>query len=722
MIISHVNLQRPAGEQCQTNEDHQEGVAKLASSFSAPFGCGNLGRLMGLLHDKGKEQPDFQKYIRKASGLEPDLTGIKHVEHAYVGALLAAKYYQTASMLIANPILGHHAGLKDKADFDRAMKKSIPVGVSAPDTGLPDTTKKLNNPSPKKDLHHLVRMLFSCLVDADFLDTEKFMSPEASAQRSRYSGIHELASGLDDYLQTLKNNADNSEVNRIREEVQEQCRQKAALPPGFYSLTVPTGGGKTLSSVLWALKHALAHGKQRIIIAIPYTSIITQTASTLRKIFGDENVVEHHSLIDYDSIKDSNLRSRLKLAAENWDAPVIVTTNVQLFESMMSNKPSSCRKLHNICNSVLILDEVQALPPEFLQPIIDSLSTYTRIFGCSVLFTTASQPALCGETIVKGTDRKSSLHGLTNVQELIPRNLELEKRLRRVNLRVDREQQELSSIAEALSGKPRVLCIVNTRKTACELFKMLPEDENNYHLSRLMCPAHLRKTLGNIKSELSTTNHDVRIISTQLIEAGVDIDLPCVYRQEAGLDSILQAAGRCNREGRLERGDTYVFSTGEVPRGCMTWAKDAMRELDPDEDWWSQETMTRYFRQFYRRIHTFDKANIGELLEQPFNFNFEEAARKFHLIDDKSISVIVNYEDSVSLVRKLREEGITPALMRKLGQYTVQLRENDFKELDGKGLIDEILEGIYFIPDPSQYDEKLGLMTESHWMEELLIE
>ena len=287
------------------------------------------------------------------------------------------------------------------------------------------------------DFHHLARMLFSCLVDADFLDTEAFMDKESSALRQNKDTLNDLLPLLENKLKDLKAKADCSEVNIIRNQIQQQCIEMADTPTGFYSLTVPTGGGKTLSSLVWAIKHAIKNGQKRVIIAIPYTSIIVQTASVLRSIFGEENVLEHHSCVDPEQIKDEKLKEKMKLATENWGYPIIVTTNVQLFESMFSNKPSACRKLHNIVNSVIILDEVQTLPMDYLQPIVDSLKTYNKLFNVSFLFTTASQPVLSG--LIEGCNPKAAFNGIDHITEIIPDKFKLHDKLRRVRLSINNE-------------------------------------------------------------------------------------------------------------------------------------------------------------------------------------------------------------------------------------------------------------------------------------------
>src|SRR5574344_1989156 len=429
MIISHIkpNDTEPNEWPLQSNTDHSNGVSKLAAKFANEFGMSSFGMIEGLLHDKGKEQIGFQQYIQGVTKYK-DIS-YQRTPHAFVGALVAKKLYPQFYLLLSYPIMGHHAGLPDYDNFKETMRKSIPSDVTIENLDIqPKTDRQLK--TDKQDIHHIIRMLYSCLVDADFLDTESFMNADNAYLRGNKADLKDLLPLLERKLQEFKTSK-TSAVNQIRGQIQVQCIKSSEDKPGFFSLTVPTGGGKTISSIVWAIRHAIKYGKKRIIIAIPYTSIITQTAETLREIFGEDNVLEHHSNTDPDRIEDKELRLKMKLATENWDYPIIVTTNVELFESMFSNKPSSCRKLHNICNSVLILDEVQTLPLEYLQPIVDSLKTYQKIFGISVLFTTASLPALKGN-IGHGHKENEILHGFDNIMEIIPDSFKLYERVRRV--------------------------------------------------------------------------------------------------------------------------------------------------------------------------------------------------------------------------------------------------------------------------------------------------
>ena len=708
-------------QRVQSLEAHSTHVAELAAKFAAEFGCDDIACIMGLLHDKGKEQTDWQKYIQGVTGYTLKYAKIKSgPNHAYIGARIAQILYPQLAPLFAQPIAGHHRGLYDYCEYVEETKKDIPKEVLIPESQSCAMPRLQNLKS--YDLHHLVRILFSCLVDADSLDTEGFMNPEQSSLRGVHTTMEELLSKLEEYISHLKERSEDTEVNCIRNYVQEQCVKESQSDAGFYSLTVPTGGGKTLASVLWALHHAVRNHLHRVIIAIPYTSIIVQTAATLKAIFGEENVLEHHSNVNPDDIKDREHRERMQLATENWDYPIIVTTNVQLFESLFSNKRSDCRKLHNIVKSVLILDEVQTLPLNFYKPIVHTLDTLCRLFGTSILFTTASQPVLAGR--IEGTNPSVGFDALDSVHEIIPAEMKLHDKLRRVELKIDEAPKSYDELATEMSKHQRVLCIVNTRKDAKALYERLPKEGICLHLSRMMCPAHVAATIQHIKSALKEENGcPVRVIATQLVEAGVDIDFPVVYRQEAGLDSILQAAGRCNREGKNGICTTYVFSLGKehsLPTGFISQTNNARLNMVGQYDWFAPETMTAYFKHLHCRIDNFDKQQMQELLYKPA-CEFEEAANRFHLIDDQTIPVLINWRDSISLYQRLLSEGPTYQLMKQMAQYSVSIRKSDFDKLEKMGAIEEPFENIYVITNPAFYNDDIGLSIENHWLEETYI-
>ena len=743
-IISHL-YKKDGIWYIQTNEEHCTGVAQLAASFAKEFGYEQWGYLLGLLHDRGKERRGFQQYIRQKSGYSKiSITDSSH--HSAIGAVISHRDAYKAFdqyFWLSNPLSGHHRGL-----YNTNKLKSIILPSAIPsdvDNSIIDIKLAIPSVRPTlKEASHITRMLFSCLVDADRLDTERFMKREKYEKRGSGADMLSLRECLNAFLEKL-GSKESSPINIIRRQIQEHCRNAASLTPGFFELTVPTGGGKTIASVLWAIEHAIAHGKKRIVIAIPFTSIIVQTAATLRSIFGSENVLEHHSAVSKpketdnkeskqnDSVKDNkNERDEadaeeitdIQLATDNWDAPIVVTTNVQLFESMFSNKPEACRKLHSLCNSVVVLDEVQCLPMCLLQPIVDAMKSYVKLFGTSFLFCTASQPVLygswkgCSGASFQGIDRK-------DIREIIPKEMALHDRMRRVRLEFDLKDEDYSTIAERISTVGKVLCIVNTKKAAYEIYSRLPEGlKGKYHLSRQMCQAHILDTLNEIKEKLSEGD-DVAVVSTQLIEAGVDIDFPVVFRELAGLDSILQAAGRCNREGKSASGTAHVFSLAEAGMATsLMKACYAMRYIIanmPNVDLFSPEVMSKYYEALYARVSSYDKPKITDKLSNPKNCEYEGASNAFKMIDNNGIDVIVNYGEASSLVENWKKNKSSKSLLRELGRYTVTIHKKTFDRFQKAGLIDQIDSEVYYIPLAKLYDSNIGLNTNNEYLEQAWI-
>ena len=717
--IAHLKQNEDKTWTIQTIESHCEATAELAMRFAGKYGCAEIGYELGKMHDKGKETISFQEYIRNVSGLETAKDAPLQAPHAAIGAKVALVAYPAYKHLIALPILDHHAGLRDSEEADKILKEQvIPREVSPVKKNerltIPHSWKGKVEPY---EANHLTRMNASCLVDADRLDTERFMDPEQARLRTKPESLRNLAPSLERYLSQLARNAADTEVNRIRAEIQKECVSHAMDQPGFFSLSVPTGGGKTLASLAWAMGHALAYGKERIIIAIPYTSIVTQTAERLKLIFGENNVLEHHSSFDALGMSREDL-DIYELATENWDYPIIVTTNVQLFESMYSNRPSKFRKIHNICNSVVILDEAQSLPIEFLQPILEALKTYQHLFLVSVLFTTASIPVLDANVLRNGVEL---LKGLPRIQELVPQSMDLSNRLKRVELHYDSSISTYDEIAERIGKYRQVLCIVNTRKNAKEVFNRVPDAIEKVHLSRMMCPEHIKRAIEQIRKDLQE-DHPVIVVSTQLIEAGVDIDFPVVFRERAGLDSIIQAAGRCNREGTQVKGDTYVFSFETIPKGFMAWADSARKALGDNRDWFSPETIRDYFVQLYTRVPTFDKEDIHSLLAATISeMHFETAGERFKLIKDDSVNVIMPYPGYESLVNQIRRNGVSYKNLKEISQYSVGGRKRDFEKLRDKGLVEAIVDDMYMLVDCNRYNNSTGLILDDFWPEEPLM-
>lgn len=701
-------------------ETHLAGVAALAACFARDFGA-DWAHLAGLWHDLGKYAPQFQAMIRRESGYDPTealVPGPRN--HSTAGALHALDKLGEAGRLLAYLIAGHHAGLPDwqgeghaaaalsqrlpeRSHLDALPLERIPAAILHPDMPARQAL-----PGFPEGLHLWLRLLFSCLVDADFLDTEAFMAPEKAALRTPGPDPAALLARLDAHLARFAAAAP-TPVNRLRAEVLQQCREKAALAPGLFSLTVPTGGGKTLASMAFALKHACCHGKRRVIYAIPYTSIIEQTADIYREIFGAA-VLEHHSSLDPDK---ESVPSRL--AAENWDAPIVVTTNVQLFESLFAARPSRCRKLHNLVGSVIVLDEAQTLPPELLQPILDVMNLLVRHYGVSIVLSTATQPALKD---VGGFGR--ALRGLENVREIIDAPQALFARLERVEVVLPADFQRGESweaIAAKVGAHETALAIVNTRRDCRALWQRLPEGA--IHLSAAMCGAHRAQCIAEIRRRLAA-QEPVRVASTQLIEAGVDVDFPVVFRALAGLDSIAQAAGRCNREGLRARGRVEVFvppdpaPAGQLRRGAQTTVSlCAGREIDP----LAPDTFSRYFRQFYSDCPSWDSYGLHELLCRDagrLEIQFRSAEKAFRYIDDaESRPILVWWDDSRSLIGRLAKDGPERWLMRKLQRYSVNLPRRQVERLIQTKEVIEVFPGIFAQDVDTLYHPQLGVVIDN---------
>jgi CRISPR-associated endonuclease/helicase Cas3 len=705
-------------------EEHSREVARRAGENAASLGAAEWAYLAGLWHDLGKYSPAFQAYIRRVSGYDAEqahIEGAGRVDHSSAGAIHAVAQLGKAGKILAYLIAGHHAGLPDwqgDQNAGAALSKrlgqqqhlhALPLSVIPSDILSPAPQSLSKIPGGPAGAHLWLRMLFSCLVDADFLDTESFMSPHKADERASASDIKALGARFDAHMGRFAN-ADTTPVNRVRADVLRQCRQQATLPPGLFSLTVPTGGGKTLASMAFALEHAQQHGKRRIIYAIPYTSIIEQTAGIYREIFGDA-VIEHHSSLDPD--KET---AKSRLATENWDAPVIVTTNVQLFESLFAAKTSRCRKLHNVVDSVIILDEAQTLPPELLQPCLDALNLLALHYRVSVVLCTATQPALS-----EVTSFGRRLRGLENVREIIAQPQALFDTLKRVRVELPADfqaREDWDEIAAKVGAGDTALAIVNTRNDCRELWERLPKGA--IHLSASLCGAHRAQRIMEIRQKLKA-GESVRVVSTQLIEAGVDVDFPIVFRAMAGLDSIAQAAGRCNREGLLEAGRVVVFAPPKpAPRGQLRRAEQTTVSLmtGSNLDPLAPATFRRYFRQFYLDAPNWDKYDMEGLLVRDagrMEIQFRTAAQNFRYVDDADTQpILVWWDDSRTLIGKLGKDGPERWLMRKLQRYSVNLRRSVVERLIVGGEVREVWPGIFAQDVDTLYHAQLGVILENN--------
>ena len=736
--IARTNMNRegqhPEGEELreQLLIEHLQGVAKYAGKFASKFGMEAIAKFLGLCHDIGKYSEKFQERVRGA-----DI----NVDHTTAGGQLLTKFINAD--LLANCIFGHHGGLLNQgtsADsgheirsvFARKSKKigegrvifadysafASEIELEDPSSAFLEACTKMKLiPTKKRNQNSftfpfLARMLFSCLVDADFLDTEKFIKGDMG--RSDHDSIDVLLERLN---QQLAKFTATSGLNKYRNDILENCIKKAKEGKGLYSLTVPTGGGKTLSSMAFALNHAKEHGMQRVIYVIPYTSIIEQNAKVFSDIFDVKNeegkiiktnVLENHSNAEYDN--DDDTESYHYLAAENWDIPVVVTTNVQFFESLFSHKTSKTRKLHNISNSVIIFDEAQMLPTDYLKPCVYAIEELVRNYNSTAVLCTATQPSL---NLVFPESAKAPIEICENFKSLYDHL----KRVTYEEVGILNNEQLL----EKINASEQVLCIVNSRQHAKELFEGL-EGDFKYHLSTLMYPNHRKQHLLEIK-DLLKVGLPVKVISTSLIEAGVDLDFGVVYRVKTGLDSIIQAGGRCNREGKLQLRDAkvYIFETDpdeyKQPRGLELNISATDHALRRGFEIGSPEQIKAYFDYIYitkgdsldKKTEKYPNEGIVDRLEKPY-VQFEEISNDFKLIEDGNTRAIFIPKCKVAeeLLNKLKYKGISKSLYRQLGRYSVTIPCYEYDKLGEQRIFDRV-EGVVVLQEMIAYSNESGL-------------
>ncbi|MDR3334103.1 MAG: CRISPR-associated helicase Cas3' [Treponema sp.] len=726
--IAHVHpLDNGEWAKPQTVSEHLAGTADLASRFAADFDSAEWAYTLGMTHDTGKATVAWQKYLRGKSGCydaEASLETNGREEHSGPGAKLAEDLFgKPAGRFLAYCIAGHHAGLPDWSGKQSALRFRL---QNAHAEGIAEEMKTALKPlCPKAppwafspaglDVSLWIRMLFSCLVDADRLDTERYEDPDKYQKRGAYRSIAELRGRFDAFMvEKTKAPSGDQCVYEARQRVLSDCEAAAEWAPGLFSLTVPTGGGKTLSSMAFALKHAEKYGKKRIIYVIPYTSIIEQNADVFHGVFGKDEILEHHANLDDD---ETTVRSRL--AVENWDAPVIVTTNVQFFESLFAAKTGRCRKLHNIANSVVIFDEAQLLPPDFLESILETVRLLADHYRVSFVMCTATQPVF--EKRVAFPDFPGLPEG--TVREIVQDVTSLYKNLERVIYEFpvkDAPPVEWDSLAAELSTFEQALCVVSDRKSCRELYaavKKIAQDDT-YHLSALMCAQHRSEVIAMIKGKLERGER-VRVVSTQLVEAGVDIDFPVVYRAMAGLDSIAQAAGRCNREGNAQgkRGKVVVFnSPRKAPAGFLRKAVETAQVLCERGNLTDQRIFEEYFLELYWKANSLDSKKIMKLLKLEIpdcGIQFRSAAEAFKLIGDDTRAILVPHGDGEKYIGLLEKSEVPErVLLRKLQRYAVNVYPNQFAELQRRGSLKVLVPGVYALTSTVEYSKELGLLID----------
>ncbi len=715
----------------QLLSEHLEAVATLASSRALRLGLSGAATLAGLFHDLGKYDPTFQRKLWGETN---------RVDHSTAGAVVLLDRFNgreaIPAQMIAYAILGHHAGLPDFKTSDRS---SLTLRQEAYEDRLdPVWTQQLSSPSidlggellalirkaAKKetvgfDVSVATRMLFSCLVDADFRDTEAYYAALEGNEKNRdWPGLTEvlpqMLAAFDAHTAGLSQNSDPSGINMVRSEILGHVRQKAVMLPGLFTLTVPTGGGKTLASLGFALDHAKLHRHCRIIYAIPFTSIIDQTAAIFRSILGPENVLEHHSAFEGD--KDYAGRDKLRLAMEDWAAPVVVTTNVQLFESLFAARPGRARKLHNIAGSVIILDEAQTIPRPLLMPCLRMLDALARVFGCSIVLCTATQPAV-DEASLKGG---LALAG----RELAPDPSRLAIRLKRTQISHGGVMKN-ESLITALKSVEQGLLVVNSRVHALDLWKEGNQLEGLFHLSTRQYAAHRRRMLAVIRQRLAD-GLPCRVISTSLIEAGVDISFPRAWRAEAGLDQMVQVAGRVNRNGEMlpDLGQVTIFTPDgySTPTEIAGLIGDMARMKADFEDLQAPEAIQRYFSEVYWRL---DGALDRHKIVQDFSLNgnqtdfaFRTVAEKFRMIESGMVHVIIPRDlEAVDAVGRLGLAHIPSSTLARALQthiVTVPPKARDRMLACGKGQFmrpDLRADQFFVLTEKDLYHDETGL----HW-------
>lgn len=679
-------------------KEHLHAVGTLAEVFGAKFGARMVCRALGLSHDLAKADPRFQRYLH-ACHIQEAAPRCPHADPS-------AKAVQDLLHLASIAVVGHHTGLPDLAEAKQRLASADSASVEAARAlaerlDIPDRVAIQQELASIKDplaVEFFLRMAFSALVDADFLDTEEHFNAGRPLLRKWASDLAPLAAQLRESLARFDRAT--GKVNAVRREVLDACRDAALAPQGAFRLTVPTGGGKTLSSLSFALDHAVEHRLDRVIVAIPYTSIIDQTASVYEDVFVEHVVLEHHSTVEpEESTEDMSLREyRRRLAAENWDAPIVVTTTLQLFESLFANRTSKCRKLHNITRSVIVLDEVQTLPIELLAPTLDVLQHLIARYGVTVVFCTATQPDY------------SNLDAplLANAREIVPGPERHFAALKRVDYQTLPASVNHAELATLLLHNHQALCILNSRKDAVEVARAFPKDCTIFHLSTLMCSDHRRRVLRDVRDRLEAKQPCI-LVSTQVVEAGVDLDFPIVYRAMGPLDRIVQAAGRCNREGKLDRGQCVVFELdgGRQPKGTYRPGTDLARTATTEhlDDLDQPAVVAHCFRDLFRATSQ-DKHEIQKQRER---FNFQTTAGRYRLIDEDTQSlVVIHYAEDT--IRSLLEQAVRQPgrdLHRRLQRYTVSIPPYEFEKFRSQGLAHEHESGHFVYTGP--YDDLVGI-------------
>ena len=702
--MKYIAHKREDGEE-QTIIEHLNNTAEMCSEFAKCIDLPEYGALVGKLHDIGKYSNEFQKRINGATIA---------VDHSTAGAKEAFNHkLLTASLCIA----GHHGGLPDvgamtSSESDPTLIGRIKKNVndySVWKTEQNDSElQKLKEPSAKDNTERFFRvhMMFSALVDADFLDTERFMS-NGEVNRLKGDSLETLLDRLQNHISKWGN--PQSKLNKLRTQMLYECIDSGKNDNDkLFTLTVPTGGGKTISSLAFALNYAVKHKKKRVIYVIPYTSIIEQNAEVFRNVLGKGNVIEHHSNIEFNKSYEET-RVQEMLACENWDAPVIVTTAVQFFESLFSNKTSKNRKLHNIAESVVIFDEAQMLPVDYLYPCVTAMWQLVNSCKTTVVLCTATQPSL--ESFFKASSKSNMPF---RIKEICPTATKVTDDFLRAKFLYDGKLED-DELALKINENKQVLCIVNKKSHAKNLYSLIGSSDENFHLSTYMYPVHRKNVIAEIKKRLNN-NENCRVISTSLIEAGVDIDFPTVYRAISGIDSILQAGGRCNRENKrsVDESIVHIFDTEQIGRYQQMNTSVARDVINKYRDKiYLPEAVKMYFDNLYyyrnadKSMSAFDRNGIIKSIEA---FEFKTVSENFKIIDNNTKTLYIPTPDNKAEIEALRKGNYSRELFRKLQQYSLNLYNYDFEKLNDISAVEVVDGTFYILANPDYYDNKTGLI------------
>ena len=721
------------GNREQTLKNHLENVSNSGAVFGKSFGEQELCSLIGYYHDIGKYSSAFQAYLRKPK--DKQIRG--SVDHSTPGLQYTLKAKATNQMIsmeklvAAFSIAGHHGGIPDYGSNLDTESASTLIGRSkrnvdddynqgAQSDNLRNLVYPQDSPIMLKILDNLkgkdremqikefnfqfmtyVRMIFSTLVDADFLDTEAFMT-SGTVRRGDFLSLSDLKERVDQYIQRFQHPTSALAIKRTHI-LQECIKVGDEGRHSLYQLTVPTGGGKTISSLAFAIHDAFSRKlkRQRIIYVIPYTSIIEQTAEVFRNIAGADQVIEHHHQVDWDDTEEKDDPKRL--AAENWDAPIVVTTNVQFFESLFSNRPSKTRKLHNIANSVIIFDEAQMIPLNYLQACMRIIQELIDMYNCTAVFCTATQPSL-------GTFFPESMQP----SEIISNQEQNYRDFQRCQIKIIDDILSQEELVENLTSQHQSLCIVNRKKTANDIFDALPE-KGRFYLTTNLFPLHRKRVLQEIKRRLA--NGEIcHVVSTSLVEAGVDFSFPVVYREMAGLDNIIQSAGRCNREHEHDLRDsvTWIFSLGnKYPVYIRQRTAITERVLNIFKD---NPGGIEAIKMYFQKLHTMastDAAGIMEILSKQMA-PFKTVAETFHIIDDNTISLFIPQdmqpEALEEFIQSVKYGCATRKDMRQAGLYTLSVYPQVYDHLQETGKVETIRPRYGVLVDLTIYDGQKGLL------------